>query len=273
MITWKNPAPDKRSHMDKYLSFFTGVKTYQLFHDEKKPGHPAMILHNPSPKELFKYNKRGYGIFLTVNETDGQGRTKKNIKKVRAVFADMDDAPVDINPIMDYNPHLVVQSSPGKYHVYWFVSDVPIEHFESLQESLIKTFGADPACKDVSRVLRVPGFFHCKKDPKPVYVLHTHNYPAISFSDIRNIFPPIKRKQYSSPRYAKPSPDSEFKGQYGESKGNRNHSCIKIIGGCLKRGLEWSAIEAEIWKHGKSCNPPMPDREIEHVLSSGRRYV
>lgn len=44
---WKNENHDKRTHYEKYMSHFPGVKTFQLFHD-KKDGSPAKILHDRS---------------------------------------------------------------------------------------------------------------------------------------------------------------------------------------------------------------------------------
>ncbi len=266
---WSSEKCNNKTHYEKYMSHFPGVKTFQLFHD-KKDGSSAMILHNPSKSELIKYNRKGYGVYLTVNETDGKGRKKENVTNVRAVFADLDGAP--ISPVMEYNPHLVVQSSEGKYHAYWFCIDVPLEQFRELQKSIIARFDADPVCKDLSRVLRVPGFYHHQKAPQPVLVVQEHAYPPSQFKDLLQVFPPIQRKKYSAEKFKPATSDSDFSGTYGESEGNRNHSCIKIIGGCLKRGLPWGDIVSEVWKHAKACSPPLNDKEIEHVLKSGRRY-
>ena len=40
--------------------------------------------------ELVDLNRKGAGIFVTVNETDGLGRKNSNIIRVRAVFQDDD---------------------------------------------------------------------------------------------------------------------------------------------------------------------------------------
>ena len=32
-------------------------------------------------------------------------------------------------------------------------------------EELVKHFDGDPACVNLSRVMRLPGFYHCKEDP------------------------------------------------------------------------------------------------------------
>jgi putative DNA primase/helicase len=67
--------------------------------------------------ELQRLNRKGAGIFVIINETDGKGRKAENIIRIRAVFADLDGAP--LAPVMATKcpPHILVKSSPGKFHV------------------------------------------------------------------------------------------------------------------------------------------------------------
>jgi hypothetical protein len=48
--------------------------------------------------ELVRLNAQRVGIFVTINKTDGRGRSIPNIKRVRALFADLDGAPLE--PVM-----------------------------------------------------------------------------------------------------------------------------------------------------------------------------
>jgi hypothetical protein len=51
------------------------------------------IIQSPPPacNELSHLNEQGAGIFVTVNETDGKGRKRENITRVRAVWQEDDD--------------------------------------------------------------------------------------------------------------------------------------------------------------------------------------
>jgi RepB DNA-primase N-terminal domain len=125
----------------------------------------ARILHGTLDKrwkELVDLNKQGAGVFITVNETDGKGRETENIKRVRALFLDLDGAPLD--PVMESEPepHIVVESSPGRFHPYLLVTGVKLEQFRALQKALIERFGGDKAIHDLPRVMRLPGFVHRK---------------------------------------------------------------------------------------------------------------
>lgn len=111
--------------------------------------------------QLQRANRAGGGAFVVVNEG---GQTIKNITRVRAVFADTDGAP--LKPIIDaLTPHMVAESSPGKYHVYWLVTDFPLDRFAPVQVAIANKFGTDASVKDLSRVMRMPGFFHNKHEP------------------------------------------------------------------------------------------------------------
>ena len=132
------PAREE-THFEKFIKYFHGVKTYQTFPDKKDTGVNARVIHNATPEELLKLNKEGHGIFIAVNETDGKGRKKGNVVKVRAVFADLDGCP--LQPCLDDDAHLVVESSPGKYHAYWFVDEkMPLEGFSGVQKAIMERY-------------------------------------------------------------------------------------------------------------------------------------
>jgi hypothetical protein len=72
---------------------------------------------NEHKQKLASINKRGGGVFVTINETDLKGSKKENILKIRAVFVDLDGSP--IQPILDLpedlQPHIIIESSPNNY--------------------------------------------------------------------------------------------------------------------------------------------------------------
>ena len=95
-----------------------------------------------------------------------------------------------------------------------------------------------------------------------------------TFSELSEMFPPAPREQWSAERYksVEYGKNGEFKGNYGAPEGERNCHITKRIGGCLKRGLAWYEIEAEAFKEGMACNPPLSEKEILAILKSCRRY-
>jgi RepB DNA-primase from phage plasmid len=147
-----------------------GPGTFQTFDDDEKRKDPALarILHGTlgqHHKELTRLNKLGAGIFIMVNEGNLKGRATENVVSVRAVFVDLDGAP--LQPVKDapVKPHIIVQSSPGRYHAYWKVSDCTLEQFTPIQKALAQKFQGDPKVNDPPRVMRLPGFYHRKAEP------------------------------------------------------------------------------------------------------------
>jgi hypothetical protein len=113
---------------------------------------------------LERINRKGGGVFVTINQTrPSETRRKEDVIAVRALFVDLDRAPIE--PVLKWKlkPHLVVESSRNKFHPYWRTDgSVPLDQFTELQRRLIALFNADKSVNDLPRVLRIAGFWHQK---------------------------------------------------------------------------------------------------------------
>jgi len=114
---------------------------------------------------LRKHNEQGRGIFFVVNS--GGGRDE-DISRVNAVFVENDSLSIEEQIVrleaFKLPPSLMVKTAKS-VHAYWLVADVKVAEFRTMQKRLIAQFDGDPACVNESRVLRLPGFNHCKGDP------------------------------------------------------------------------------------------------------------
>lgn len=158
-----------------YLEALTGevepVVTFQTFGDavaKQKPDPLARVLHGTLSQraaELGRLNDAGAGVFGMVNAGDLKGRAAENVTSIRAAFIDK-DKPL-IRPCA-LRPTFVVLTAPdaSKAHAYWRVKGVvPIDRFKPMQKRLIAFYGSDPGVHDLPRVMRLPGFYHRKKEP------------------------------------------------------------------------------------------------------------
>ena len=96
----------------------------------------------------------------------------------------------------ELEPHVIVETSPGKFHAYWLVDGLPLDQFEAVQRWIATMFGGDHVT-DLCRVMRLPGFMHQKDPRQPFMVRIVHQaerlpYPA---ADILRVFPPLEREQ------------------------------------------------------------------------------
>jgi putative DNA primase/helicase len=95
---------------------------FQTFDDSPaKRRELAKVTHGALDAEahrLAKWQECGAGVYVTINRTDGTGRKAGNITKIRATFADLDGSPIEPVCQCPLDPHIIVESSPGKYHAY-----------------------------------------------------------------------------------------------------------------------------------------------------------
>ena len=182
------------SQAEKFLTLLdegTGKFTFQTF-DDAKNGRPLTGIYHGALEEcydeLVSLNNQGAGIFVTVNETDLKGRKKGNVKRIRSVWQEDDDKGATELPV---DPHMVIESSPGKFHRYILTDSSALEEFDSVMQTMVDKYGSDPNAKDISRVLRLPGFFHLKDESKPfmVRIIHESGVLPLPWDDVKKFFP------------------------------------------------------------------------------------
>ena len=95
------------------------------------------------------------------------GQDDESITRINAQFVEMDNdsfeeqqKKIDAFPL----PPSMIMKTQKSYHVYWFMNaSAKVERFRTIQTQLVKHFDGDPMCVNESRVMRLPGFMHCKK--------------------------------------------------------------------------------------------------------------
>jgi hypothetical protein len=147
---------------------------FRVFDDNEARKDPRLAAKFSGPltsvvPHLLAKQAQGCGVYVVANAGE---QTNDTIYQVRAVFADTDGA--DLDPIMrcGLDPHIVVESSPGKWHVYWLVDGLPTEAFRDIQRNIAAEFGTDKSVNDLARVMRLPGFVHQKQAPFLVRIIH-----------------------------------------------------------------------------------------------------
>src|SRR4051812_12340955 len=114
------PEPD-RAEAEKFLRSLCGSAdspiAFQTFDDDKGRGRKglARILLGTLAQhwsELVRLNMDGAGIYVMINEGDGQGRAEKNVKALRALFVDDDSG--ELTPqALELTPTIVSRSKNG----------------------------------------------------------------------------------------------------------------------------------------------------------------
>jgi hypothetical protein len=295
---WHN-TPD-REEAERFLSTLDPSAvawTFQTFDDDKarRSLKLAHILHGALDRhwnELCQLQAQGAGVFVVVNETDFKGRSAANIVRVRALFVDLDGAPRPKK--FHAEPHVVVESSRGRWHVYWLVEGCPLDQFTALQQRLIRHYASDPVPHDLPRVMRLPGFVHQKvKDgvrspPFRSHLVDAHDRPAYAAEAAVAGLPEEREREKAqgngqdraqapgatpwtaaeearlrSALDAIPAGEQALKDKLGDS-----HQAWVNIGRALER-LGWGDQGLAIWRYWSARSPKYNE---EHLRTNWRSF-
>lgn len=122
-------------------------------------------------------NKDGYESYFTVNGfADCADNTKEQCINLTSFFVDIDGRK-ELSELEEIKkklePTFIVETAKG-WHIYWLL-DEPIfreevanwgeavKQWEDIEQSLVTELKADPAVKDITRILRVPDTIYWKK--------------------------------------------------------------------------------------------------------------
>ena len=143
-------------------------------------------------KELKTHNDRNRGIFYVVNTG---GDSDKDIKRINAQFVEMDAGTFDEQQAkvdaFKLPPTLIIKTQKS-LHVYWKIKDGDVDKFRGIQKQLVAQFAGDPMCINESRCMRLPGFYHCKKDPVMVECISFHPERIYTQTQLADVLPEIE---------------------------------------------------------------------------------
>ena len=151
----------------------TDIFTFQTFDDNKERDDKrlARIFHGTIDQHfaaLSGLNLRGAAVCFMANKGDGKGRKNENVLEVRSLFVDLDKntevgmAKIEALP-EDERPHIIVESSPHRFHAYWLLDPgFPLGSFVLALQQLAARFGGDVNICRLPQVMRLPGFYNHK---------------------------------------------------------------------------------------------------------------
>ncbi|WP_220465308.1 MULTISPECIES: AAA family ATPase [unclassified Colwellia] len=156
---------------------------FQVFWDDKTKGaidtlNKPKTFHAPLEDCVDYFNAmqdHNYGIYVTLNKTDGRGREEQNIIGYSILFADFDNTALPDFPLQ---PHFITQRDATHSHCYWRVNGlVTDDQFKKYQKQLAMYLGSDEQVFDTTRVVRLAGSCNMKNPANPAM------YNIVSVSD------------------------------------------------------------------------------------------
>lgn len=275
---------------------------FQVFHDSKTSqdalNTPMSFYANLDDSiEYFNaVNAHNYGIYITLNKTDGRGREEHNIVGYRVLFADLDNQAM---PEFDLEPHFITQRDATHSHCYWLVNGIVTDdQFRRLQRKVALSIGSDTQVTDPARVVRLAGSYNCKDHTNHMMyniVKVAEDLTPNTLAEVEAGFPideetEIKLEQWCGSRNAlTEGEDYNDNPIYRERlikwlhnaepavQGSGTLTLIKVIG--MARDLGIPLIEAQdlAWEHyNPRCIPVWEERERTHfndVVTRAYKYA
>lgn len=140
---------------------------------------------------LHRHNERHRGIYFVVNFG---GHEDSEITRINAQFMECDELTLDeqLQQIEAFplEPSLVVKTRKS-LHTYWLIKDGDVAAFRRVQKRLAARFHGDRTCVNESRVLRLPGFLHCKEEPVMVECVHFRPELRYTQAELETVLPEV----------------------------------------------------------------------------------
>ena len=225
---------------------------------------------------LRQHNAQDRGIFFVVNFG---GQDDDAITRINAQFVESDELSFEEQEkqIGEFplSPSMIIKTRKS-LHTYWFVKDAKVERFRVIQKQLVKQFHGDSNCVNESRVMRLPGYNHCKEDPVMVECILFHPERRYTQDQLSDLLPVVE--------------DQPVENKKGTEKGLSivKHEC-EFIKHCRDNAAtlsehDWYAMitELAVFEGGveliheyskpyKDYDPAVTQKKINHFLESGTR--
>ncbi len=179
--------------------FFDAGETVciRVFDDRKTGAFKGAKLEIPAGQisrlagTLHKHNAMHRGIYFVVNHG---GHEDTDINRINAQFMECDDLSLEEQmkkiEAFPIPPSLIVRTRKS-LHTYWLMKDADVFSFRRVQKRLIAHFGGDKTCINESRVLRLPGFLHCKEDPVMVECIKFNPELRYTQAELETVLPEV----------------------------------------------------------------------------------
>jgi hypothetical protein len=154
----------------------------------------AQVMHAPRGRAapvLDALNARGHGIYFAPSDFAGGRRWITDVTHVFHLWIDKDEG--DLPPSWPFEPHTIVNTSPGRYQIIWRVDGLPQDNtlHRQLLVALAARYAGDPKATGTNRVLRLAGFKHLKREAYMVRLLHASDHRAWTLQEAQEAIPEL----------------------------------------------------------------------------------
>lgn len=234
--------------MEKYLQYTKGVRTIFTL---PATAIPLARVKSERIPEIAAKLKLGLELHALLNVSAGSDRASESIVKPFLLALDLDrkiQKPELQRIIKASKPGLVVNSSPGKFHLYWRCDgdSLSLDDWQAAQTKLYEAFGGDENLKNTTASLRIPGVLRRLKDgtvytPRSIYL-----DKSVFVTDPEQYFAHLKKQTI-----VKEIEERREQGALQDPGEGRNAIVYKKVKNYVRQLLEKEAPLEDIARKGK----------------------
>ena len=177
----------------------------QTFNDQRKDERSQSRILPMTMENLEKciklQEKLPYGIYFSVNPMQKWKRDAASVTKIQTWICDIDTGTKEEQQKLIENapliPSYIVESVHG-FHIYYLATEaLTKEQYERGNLWLMQYYHWDiKVCKDIARVLRIPGYYHCKGE-RQLVVLRDDLFcwKSYSYDQMLLAFPYVEKEE------------------------------------------------------------------------------
>jgi P4 family phage/plasmid primase-like protien len=176
-----SPASRAKRYLAQFIFNLTGDARSLVYFATMEHGVTANLKSYPPCTidavfdKLWDDNMAGRSVYFCPNhlhKTATRHRDDK-VTTIHALLADQDTGERIAWPM---EPSITVETSPGRYQVYWRTLDCDVTHAREYNRRIAETYATDPAVINPATLMRVPGFRNHKHAGSPwVKIIATHH--------------------------------------------------------------------------------------------------
>jgi hypothetical protein len=225
---------------------------------------------------LERANEAGAGVYFTINETDGQGRTAGNVRAVRALAADCDDLSalrVDVLARMPH-PDLVVETRPSRAQFWWLLKEgEPLDRWTAAQTRIADALGTDAHVCDLPRVMRAAGTLNTKEAAGGARARVVYVAPTVTRRSIDEIVAPLVGVSSANAPDLNAAKIVDRRPPERVKPGDRHMHLVSVAGRLRRAGCDERVILAAIKAENEGTPEPITDEaELSQIAYSVAKY-
>lgn len=233
----------------QFLSLIDASETrwcFAFYHDKKEArlGSPHLFgsLDQHWP-EIEDRQAQGYAFYFVPNKIKNTSnrRTKEDVETIRTLTLDFDQKHIEVTldeiKKLSPRPHIIVESSPWKYHAYWRVDGMAQDDAERINRNMAYSLNADRGAHTSDHVYRVAGGIHQKNEPFAVRVVASYDNGSYVLADFNHF------KEFKDPRKVDLV-------SYQPVACEDDRALAELFLGSIKKRERWWSAKFKKWNEG-----------------------